>query len=92
MLINGKFAIGVGSSHYPGSNSAIKIDGNTSYSGKEGIINPYYAGLIVKQMKGGKKAVIRYREWPYDYNKDSEVDLTGFTKKFNEMLEWYKKL
>ncbi len=51
-----------------------------------------YANLIVKQMKEGSKAIIRYREWPYDYDKDSEVDLTGFTKKLSEMLEWYKKL
>lgn len=92
LFIDGRFAIGVGSHHYPGSNSAIKIDDNVPYSGKEGLINPFYANLIIKQMKDGKKAVIRYREWSYDYNKDTEVDLAGFTKKFNEMLEWYKKL
>lgn len=92
LLIDGRFAVGVGRHHYPRSSSAIKIDDNVSYSGKEGIINPLYSNLIIKQMKDGKRAAIRYREWPYDYNKDSEVDLTGFTKKFNEMLDWYKKL
>ncbi|MFL9542694.1 hypothetical protein ACKESD_12280 [Acinetobacter baumannii] len=92
LLIDGRFAIGVGRNHYPGSSSAIKIDDNISYSGKEGIINPTYSNLIIKQMKDGKRAAIRYREWPYDYNQDSEVDLTGFTKKFNEMLNWYNKL
>lgn len=92
LYIDGRYAVSVGRNHYPGTESAIKIDDNVHYSGKEGLINPMYANLIVKQMKEGKKAVIRYREWPYDYNKDSEVDLTGFTKKLNEMLDWYKKL
>lgn len=92
LLIDGRYIVSVGRNHYPGTESAIKVDDNVHYTGKEGIINPFYANLIVKQMKEGKKATIRYREWPYDYNKDSEVDLTGFTKKLNEMLEWYKKL
>ena len=43
-------------------------------------------------MKEGKKAVVRYPEWPYKYNQDIEVDLTDFTKRLNEMLEQYKKL
>lgn len=92
LYIDGKYAVSVGKNHYPGTESAIKIDDNVHYSGREGLINPMYANLIVKQMKEGSKAIIRYREWPYDYDKDSEVDLTGFTKKLNEMLEWYKKL
>lgn len=92
LYINGVYAVSVGRNHYPGTGSAIKVDDNVHYTGKEGIINPMYSNLIIKQMREGKKAVIRYREWPYDYNRDSEVDLTGFTKKLNEMLEWYKKL
>lgn len=91
LLIDGRYVIGVGKNHYPGSSSAIKIDDNVPYLGKEGIINPIYANLIVKQMKDGKKAVIRYREWPYDYNIDTEIDLIGFSKKLNEMLERYRK-
>lgn len=92
LIINGKYAVSVGRNHYPKTSSAIKIDDNVHYTGKEGIINPVYANLIISQMKAGKKAVIRYREWPYDFNKDSEIDLKGFTKKFNEMLDRYNKL
>ena len=92
LLLDGRYAVSVGRNHYPGTTSAIKIDDNVAYYGKEGLINTMYANLIVKQMKEGKKAVVRYQEWPYKYNQDIEVDLTDFTKRLNEMLEQYKKL
>ena len=43
-------------------------------------------------MKKGKVAYTRYKEWPYEYNKDGEVELEGFAKKLEEMKSQYKEL
>lgn len=89
-IINGRYDVYVGRKHYPRTQSAIKIDERTPTYGYEGISNT--PQKIIEQMKNGKVAYTRYKEWPYEYNKDSEVDLTGFKEAFNQMLEEYKKL
>ena len=89
-IYNGQHSVYVGRDHYPRSQSVIKIDSNTPIYGYEGSSStPQKA---IEQMKRGKVAYTRYKEWPYDYNQDGEVDLTGFTEKYNEMMEEYKKL
>ncbi|EOR06443.1 hypothetical protein [Acinetobacter tandoii] len=89
-IINGKYSVYIGRDHYPNSQSAIKIDENTPIYGDEGLSQtPQKA---IEQMKKGKVAYTRYKEWPYEYNQDGETDLTGFSEKFSEMLENYKKL
>lgn len=93
MMINNRYIIGVGKGDsYPGSNSAIKVDDNIAYFGRERMINLISTNAIIQQLKKGRTAVIRYREWPYDYDKSNEVDLNGFTKKLNEMTDSYNKL
>lgn len=92
MLINGKYGIGVGKNHYPHSESAIKVDDNVAYYGQNGIINPMYTNLIINQLKKGKKASIRYQEWPYKYDIHGEIDLNGFTQNYMEMLSRFKRL
>lgn len=89
-IINGRYGVYVGRKHYPRTQSAIKIDENTPAYGYEGTSDT--PQKIIEQMKDGKVAYTRYKEWPYEYNKDSEVDLTGFNEAFNQMLEEYKKL
>lgn len=89
-IINGYHNVYVGRDHYPGTLSAVKIDGNKPFYGKEGMIqNPK---LVIEQMKRGKVAYTRYKEWPYEYNKDNQSDLSGFTLKWVEMQNRYKKL
>ena len=89
-IYNGQHSVYVGRDHYPRSQSVIKIDSNTPIYGYEGSSStPQKA---IEQMKRGKIAYTRYKEWPYDYHQDGEVDLTGFTEKYNEMMEEYKKL
>lgn len=92
MLINGKYGIGVGQNHYPHSESAIKVDDNVAYYGKNGIISLIYSNLIIKQLKEGKKASIRYQEWPYKYDIHGEIDLTDFSQNYMKMLSQYQRL
>lgn len=90
MKVNGRYSVYVGRNHYPRSQSALKVDNNSTMYGYEGIIrNPEKA---IEQLKKGKVAYTRYSEWPYDYNLDGEVDLNGFSEKFEEMLILYKQL
>lgn len=89
-VYNGQHSVYVGRDHYPRSRSAIKIDNNVPVYGYEG--SSHTPQKVIEQMKKGKVAYTRYQEWPYEYNQDGEVDLTGFTEKYNEMLEEYKKL
>lgn len=88
--INGKPSVYVGRNHYPRTKSAIKIDGNQTIYGYEGLSQ--IPQKVVEQMKKGKIAHTRYHEWPYEYNKDGEVDLTGFTEKYDEMMKQYQAL
>lgn len=93
MMVNGRYIIGVGKGDsYPGSKSAIKVDDNIAYFGKERLIDLMSTNTIIQQLKKGRTAHIRYREWPYDYDKSADVDLSGFTKKFIEMTDRYNKL
>lgn len=89
-IYNGQSTVYVGKNHYPGTKSAIKIDNNVTIYGYEGISQT--PKKVIEQMKIGKVAYTRYVEWPYEYNQDYHVDLTGFSEKYDEMLEAYKKL
>lgn len=86
----GRHSVYIGRNHFPHTQSAIKIDNNAPIYGYEGSSNT--PQKVIEQMKKGKVAYTRYKEWPYEYNQDGETDLTGFTEKYNEMLEEYKKL
>ena len=90
MNINGRYSVYVGRNHYPRSQSALKVDNNSTMYGYEGIIrSPEKA---IEQLKNGKVAYTRYSEWPYESKLDGEVDLNGFSEKFEEMLILYKQL
>ncbi|TCB79329.1 hypothetical protein E0H89_03485 [Acinetobacter sp. ANC 3781] len=89
-IINGRYSVYVGENHYPNTQSVIKIDDNSPIYGVEG--SSKTPQKVIEQMRNGKIAYTRYKEWPYEYNKDGEVDLTGFKEKFEQMKEEYKKL
>lgn len=90
MLKDGTYAVPVGKRHYPRSKSAIKIDNHATIYGYEGISES--PKKVIEQLKQGKKVFTRYQEWPYQHNRDSEIDLTSFPEKFEEMLELYRRL
>lgn len=89
-IINGNYGVYVGGDHYPNTPSAIKIDNNPAIYGFEG--HSRSPLVVIEQMKRGRVAYTRYKKWPYEYNKDGEVDLSGFTFKFNELIRRYKSL
>lgn len=89
-IFDGKKAVYVGSNHYPKTESIIKIDDLQPVYGLEGDTNT--PQKVINQMLKGAKAYTRYVEWPYNYNKDSELDLSGFSDKYAEMLELYNSL
>lgn len=89
-IVEGHIRVFVGKNHFPNTQSAIKIDKNATVYGKEGSIsNPKQ---VIQQLRNGKVAYLRYQEWPYQYYKDSEVDLKDFSKNYEEMLKEYRKL
>jgi hypothetical protein len=89
-ILNGAYTVYVGGDHYPNTSSAIKIDNNETIYGYEG--HSRTPAKVIEQMKKGKVAYTRYKKWPYEYNRDSEVDLAGFTIKFNELSKRYRNL
>ena len=89
-LTNGRYSVSVGSDHYPGSQGGLKIDNSSAIYGYEGEFPK--PSSVIERLKKGKVAYTRYKKWPYEYNKDGEVSLEDFTKKFNEMLKQYKNL
>jgi len=89
-LINGKYSVEVGDDHYPRTKAGLRIDNGSAIYGYEGEIpNPIN---VIEKLKKGKTAYTRYQEWPYTYNTDGEVNLSGFTENFNKMLKQYKEL
>jgi hypothetical protein len=89
-IVNGNYSVYVGGDHYPNTASAIKIDNNPAIYGFEG--HSKTPLKVIEQMKKGRIAYTRYKKWPYEYNRDGEVDLSGFTLKFNELVQRYKSL
>ena len=89
-IIEGRYGVYIGRDHFPRTTSAIKIDDNAPISGYEGVSKTPMK--VIEQMKKGKIAYTRYKEWPYEYNKDGEVELEGFAKKFEQMKQQYKDL
>lgn len=90
MVRDGKYSVLVGGNHFPRSKSAIKIDNNATIYGDEGISQT--PKKVIEQLKQGKKVFTRYQEWPYQFNRDGETDLTGFSEEFEKMLEQYNQL
>lgn len=89
-LTNGRYSVSVGSDHYPGSQGGLKIDNSSVIYRYEGEFPK--PSSVIERLKKGKVAYTRYKKWPYEYNKDGEVSLEDFTKKFNEMLKQYNNL
>jgi len=89
-ILNGRYSILIGTSHYPRSGSALKIDKNQTINGYEGVIkNPTVA---IEQLKKGRIAYTRFMKWPYEHNRDGEIDLSDFNESIKEMKRQYDAL
>ena len=89
-LIDGTYTVSVGDNHYPKTKAGLRIDNGHAMYGYEGYINKPLS--VIEKLKKGKFAYTRYQRWPYLYEIDKEIDLMGFTKRFNEMLKEYRSL
>lgn len=90
LILNGKTFIQIGANHFPHESSAIKIDNNRTIYGKEGIFRNN--NQILNEMLSGKKAAIRFVEWPKSYNIDDEIDLIGFSEAYQKLKMDYRNI
>lgn len=88
--LSGKTSVMIIGADYPNKQSAIKIDENATIYGVEGLFDNDQK--IINQLLKGKTAYVRYVEWPYSYNKDIEIDLSGFKEAYQEMKKEYASL
>lgn len=89
-IYNGTSRIYVGSKHFPGKQSAIKIDEGKTFYGYEGHFknNAVIFPLLIK----GKMVYTRHVQWPYEYNVDNEISLDGFSDAYKELKRRYSEL
>lgn len=90
MLESGKVVfLYVGDEHFPGKQTAIRIDDKKPHIGKQGSDGDFTGGqvrTIVQQLTKGKSVITRFYQWPEDFARDDTFELTGF----NEALEYAK--
>lgn len=85
--------VSVGSSHYPDSNIAVRIDKNKPITAleKNGFTNTQSLEII-RQLKEGKLVLTRYQEWPYQSNKDRSMDVFGFPQAWKILQKVYESI
>ncbi|MCJ7662980.1 MAG: hypothetical protein MUO24_01930 [Desulfobacterales bacterium] len=90
---DGTLFVSVGSSHYPNSKIAVRVDKNKpiSASEKSGFTKAQSEAIIEELMKGNS-VLTRYQEWPYQSNKDKSVDLFGFPQAWEILQKIYKSV
>lgn len=89
-LCNGVYFISVGPHDFSTSEIFLKIDETRALHTKKPVFSN--ALWIINNLKKGKIVYTRYKRFPNQDNIDDEIDLSGFSKKFDEMLKRYKQL
>ena len=87
---SGLTIIGVGHSHYPGTDVVIRIDGKTPFRANKKNTFSFSrarAEAIIAELKTGRTFITRYQEWPYQSYKDERASLFGF-KAALAVLDW----
>lgn len=89
VLYSGKIVfVSVGSTHYPGTFSTVKIDDNKPVSNRNEGMFPVDQSLeIIKQLSEGKQIMTRFQEFPNKFNTDKTFELIGFNEAF-DYLKW----
>lgn len=71
----------VGSSHYPSSDIAVRIDQSSPIIANEkNGFTTQQSNSIISSLKAGEKILTRYQEWPYQINKDLVIETYGFNE------------
>ena len=73
----------VGTEHYPGTESLLRIDGGKPHITKnpEGVFPRAIYAQVVKQLRDGKPFITRYTRWPYKNEfHDQESTAVGFAE------------
>lgn len=71
----------IGSSHYPSSDIAVRIDQSKPIlANEENGFTTQQSNTIISSLKTGEKILTRYQEWPYQINKDLVIDAYGFNE------------
>lgn len=76
--------------HYPNSQSAIKVDNNKPHYGTEGSFANDQK--IINQLMVGKVVNTRYKDWPYNINRDVQFDLDGFKEAYEKLRLDYRNI
>lgn len=83
--------VSVGSSHYPNSKIAVRVDKNKPISASEKIgFTKEQSKAIIEQFKEGESVLTRYQEWPYQSNEDKSFELFGFPQAWEILQKLYK--
>jgi hypothetical protein len=83
--------VSIGSSHYPDSDIAIRVDKNKPITASEKIGFTNAQSLeIIDQLKKGNSVLTRYQEWPYQSNKDTSLELFGFPQAWEILQKIYE--
>lgn len=85
--------VSVGSSHYPNSMIAVRVDKNKPISASEKTgFTKAQSAEIIEQLKKGSSILTRYQEWPYQRNKDTSIDLFGFPQAWEILQKIYSSV
>lgn len=85
----GPEVVRVGTNHYPGSESVIRLDKGTPFRSRaDGIFVD--AKKILAGLETCNQAVLRYREWPSEAPTDKVVNCAGF-RQARSILRWALK-
>lgn len=82
---NGSLRISIGSSHYPSSSVALRIDSKKPFyttADNDGVFSSAQTKNIIAQLRSGKKITTRYAKWPYRSSVDEIFELYGFNEAY----------
>lgn len=89
---DGKYLIGIGHDHFPGSGIFLRIDNETSVSAPSRAFDFSTSKMLVEKMKSAKFITTRYTEWPYQNNIDKSSTMFGFNEALQYMLWAVKRI
>jgi hypothetical protein len=71
------YSVVVGSEHFPGRRSYIRVDGGKPSVGNDHGYFPRASGVI-SSITNNSNIIVRYTKWPYDYVIDTEINTSNF--------------
>jgi len=74
--------VAIGSKHYPGSESMVRIDGGKPFTTRDrsGLFSGDASKLVIRALRAGTSAKTRHMVWPYKRWEDEELPLAGLAQ------------